>query len=397
MDLTWTKEELAFRDEVREFVKTQIPEDMRAKTFAHQRASREDYIRWHKILANRGWGAPNWPKEYGGTGWTSLQKLIFEVETFKGGAPRMLPFGLSMIGPVLMKFGNQAQKDYYLPRIINMDDWWCQGYSEPGSGSDLASLKTKAEIVGNEFVINGQKTWTTLAHHADWMFCLVRTDPSAKAQRGISMVLIDMRQPGVSVRPIKTLDSGAEVNEVWLENVKAPLENLVGELNGGWTYAKYLLGHERTGIAGLGYCYRELAILKSLAERTTARGESLGLDPRVRDSINRVEASVRALEMLLLRVAADSSSAEPGPKASILKIRGSEIQQDLARLQMQIAGADAWPYDPDWMFAESSFHGPGPDFSPAAAASYFDNRKTTIYGGSTEVQKGIIAKHIIGV
>jgi len=396
MDLTWTPDELAFRDEVRNFVQMNLPADLREKTFAHQRMKREDYVRWHQILAKKGWGAPTWAKEYGGTGWSTLQRLIFEIETFKGGAPRLIPFGLSMIGPVLMKFGTKAQKDYYLPRIITLEDWWCQGYSEPGSGSDLASLKTRAEIVGDEFVINGQKTWTTLAHHAHHMFCLVRTDPDAKAQRGISMVLIDMRQPGVTVRPIKTLDGSAEVNEVWLENVKAPVANLVGELNAGWTIAKYLLGHERTGIAGLGHCHRELAILKSLAERTMAGSESLSLDIRVRDNINRIEAQVRALEMLLLRVAADSS-AEPGPKASILKIRGSEIQQDLARLQMQVVGADSWPYDPEWMFAESAYYGPSPAFSAAASAGYFDMRKTSIYGGTNEVQKGIIAKHIIGV
>ncbi len=396
MDLTWTAEERAFREEVQTFLREKLPADLRAKAFAHQRLKREEYVHWHNTLTDRGWGAPNWPREHGGTGWNALQKLIFEIESFKAGAPRLLPFGLSMIGPVLIKYGSEAQKARFLPRILRVEDWWCQGYSEPGSGSDLASLTTRADRVGDHYVINGQKTWTTLGHQADWMFCLVRTDPAAKAQRGISMVLIDMRQPGVTVRPIKTLDGGVEVNEVWLEDVQAPLENLVGEENNGWTYAKYLLGHERTGIAGLGHCHRELAILTSLAERTMASGEALSLDPRVRDSINRIEAQVLALEMLLLRVAADATS-EPGPQASILKIRGSEIQQDLARLQMQVAGSDAWPYDPDWLLAESDFHGPGPEYSAAAAAGYFDMRKTSIYGGTTEVQKGIIAKQIIGV
>ncbi|MEI6116085.1 MAG: acyl-CoA dehydrogenase family protein [Burkholderiales bacterium] len=396
MDLTWTAEERAFRTDVQTFLQAKLPADLRATTFAHQRLKREDYIRWHRILADQGWGAPTWPKEYGGTGWNPLQRLIFEVESFKAGAPRLVPFGISMIGPVLMKFGSPAQKAHYLPRIIRMDDWWCQGYSEPGSGSDLASLSTRAERVGDHYIVNGQKTWTTMAQHADWMFCLVRTDPQAKAQRGISLVLFDMRQPGVTVRPIRTLDGGAEVNEVWLENVKVTADNLVGEENNGWTYAKYLLGHERTGIAGLGHCHRELAILKGMAERASSSGESLSLDPRVRDSINRIEAQVLALEMLLLRVAADAS-AEPGPQASILKIRGSEIQQDLARLQMQVAGPDAWPYDPEWMLAESAFHGPGPEYSAASAAGYFDMRKTSIYGGTTEVQKGIIAKQMIGV
>jgi alkylation response protein AidB-like acyl-CoA dehydrogenase len=395
MDLTWTAEERAFREEVQAFLNAKLPADLKAKAFAHHHLVRDDYIRWHALLAERGWGAPSWPKEYGGTGWNPMQRLIFEIESFKAGAPRLLPFGLSMIGPVLMKYGNQKQKDYYLPRIIEMKDWWCQGYSEPGSGSDLASLKTRAERVGDRYIINGQKTWTTLAHYADWMFCLVRTDPSAKAQRGISMVLIDMKQPGVTVRPIKTLNGSHDVNEVWLENVEAPLENLVGEENNGWTYAKYLLGHERTGIAGIGHCHRELAILKSLAERTMASGESLSLDSRVRDSINRIEAQVLALEMMLLRVASDSS--DPGPKASILKIRGSELQMELARLQMQVAGADSWPYDPEWLYADSEFHGPGPEYSAAASAGYFDMRKTAIYGGTNEVQKGIISKQIIGV
>jgi len=396
MDLTWTAQELAFRQEVRDFAEKNLPADIRDKQMHHQRLGKDDYIRWHRILADHGWGAPTWPKEFGGTGWNPVERLIFEIETYKAGAPRLLSFGLSMIGPVLMKFGSQKQKDYYLPRIIRVEDWWCQGYSEPGSGSDLASLKTRAERQGNKYIINGQKTWTTLAHHADWMFCLARTDPEAKAQRSISMILIDLRQPGVTVRPIRTLDGGAEVNEVWLENVEAPLENLVGEENDGWTYAKYLLGHERTGIAGIGHCHRELAILKQMARETMANGASLSLNSRTLDAINEIEAQVLALEMLLLRVAADSS-AGPGPQASILKIRGSELQQELARLQMQVAGPESWPYDPQWMRAESEFHGPGGEFDLGAAATYFDMRKTTIYGGTNEIQKGIIVKHIIGV
>ncbi len=395
MDLTWTTEERAFRQEVQDFVNAKLPAALRAKAFAHHRVTREEFVFWHNTLTDHGWGAPSWPKEYGGTGWNPVQRLIFEIESFKAGAPRLIPFGLSMIGPVLMKYGTQAQKDHFLPRMLRLEDWWCQGYSEPGSGSDLASLKTRAERVGDRYVINGQKTWTTMAHHADWIFCLTRTDTSAKAQRGISMILIDMKQPGVTVRPIRTLDGGAEVNEVWLENVEAPLENLVGEENHGWTYAKYLLGHERGGIAGIGHCHRELAILKSLAERTMASGESLSLSSRVRDSINRAEGQLLALELMVLRVAAGET--DPGPKASILKIRGSELQMELARLQMQVAGADAWPYDPEWMFAQAEDHGPSPEYSPAAAAAYFDMRKTAIYGGTNEVQKGIIAKQIIGV
>jgi len=396
MNLTWTPEERQFREAVRAFAAEKLPEDIRAKVLRHQRLERDDYVRWHNILADQGWGAPNWPVEHGGTGWNALQRLIFEVECFKAGAPRLLPFGLSMIGPVLMKYGSAEQKARLLPRMIRVEDWWCQGYSEPGSGSDLASLKTRAVRDGDDYVVNGQKTWTTLAQYADWMFCLVRTDPDARAQRGISMLLLDMRSPGVTVRPIRTLDGGHDVNEVWLEDVRVPVANLVGEENQGWTYAKYLLGHERTGIAGLGHCHRELGILKDVAARAQSRGRPLLQDSRMRDRIARIEVDIMALEMLLLRVAA-SNDGTPGPEASVLKIRGSEIQQDLAMLQMEVAGPDAWPYDPDWLVAGNDFHGPGPEMTAAAGAGYADMRKTSIYGGTTEVQKGIIARLVLGV
>ena len=396
MNLTWTPQERQFREAVRAFAAAKLPQDIRDKVLRHQRLERDDYVRWHNILADQGWGAPNWPVEYGGTGWNALQRLIFEVECFKAGAPRLLPFGLSMIGPVLMKYGSADQKARLLPRMIRVEDWWCQGYSEPGSGSDLASLKTRAVRDGDDYVVNGQKTWTTLAQYADWMFCLVRTDPDARAQRGISMLLLDMRAPGVTVRPIRTLDGGHDVNEVWLENVRVPVANLVGEENQGWTYAKYLLGHERTGIAGLGHCHRELGILKDMASRAQLRGRPLLQNSRMRDRISRIEVDIMALEMLLLRVAA-SNDGTPGPEASVLKIRGSEIQQDLAMLQMEVAGPDAWPYDPDWMVAGNDLHGPGPEMAAAAGAGYADMRKTSIYGGTTEVQKGIIARLVLGV
>ncbi|CAB3811167.1 acyl-CoA dehydrogenase family protein [Achromobacter denitrificans] len=396
MNLTWTPQERRFREEVRAFAEAELPGDIRDKVLRHQRLERDDYVRWHNILAERGWGAPNWPVEHGGTGWNALQRLIFEVECFKAGAPRLLPFGLSMIGPVLMKYGSAEQQARFLPRIPRVEDWWCQGYSEPGSGSDLASLKTRAERDGDDYVVNGQKTWTTLAQYADWMFCLARTDSAARAQRGISMLLLDMRAPGVTVRPIRTLDGGHDVNEVWLENVRVPAANLVGEENQGWTYAKYLLGHERTGIAGLGHCHRELGILKSMAGNARSRGRPLLSDSRMRDRISRIEVDIMALEMLLLRVAS-SNDGSPGPEASVLKIRGSEIQQDLAMLQMEVAGPDAWPYDPDWMFADAAWHGPGPEMAAAAGAGYADMRKTSIYGGTTEVQKGIIARQVLGL
>ena len=396
MNLTWTPQERRFREEVRAFAEAELPGDIRDKVLRHQRLERDDYVRWHSILAERGWGAPNWPVDHGGTGWNALQRLIFEVECFKAGAPRLLPFGLSMIGPVLMKYGSAEQQARFLPRIPRVEDWWCQGYSEPGSGSDLASLKTRAERDGDDYVVNGQKTWTTLAQYADWMFCLARTDSAARAQRGISMLLLDMRAPGVTVRPIRTLDGGHDVNEVWLENVRVPAANLVGEENQGWTYAKYLLGHERTGIAGLGHCHRELGILKSMAGNARSRGRPLLSDSRMRDRISRIEVDIMALEMLLLRVAS-SNDGSPGPEASVLKIRGSEIQQDLAMLQMEVAGPDAWPYDPDWMFADAAWHGPGPEMAAAAGAGYADMRKTSIYGGTTEVQKGIIARQVLGL
>jgi len=402
MQLTWTPEESRFRDEVRAFVAANLPADIRDKVMRHQRLHRDDYIRWHRVLDEHGWGAPTWPREFGGTGWNPIQRLVFEVECFAAGAPRLLPFGLSMIGPVLMKYGSKKQQQELLPRMIRVDDWWCQGYSEPGSGSDLASLKTRAEKAsgpgGGHYVVNGQKTWTTLAQYADHMFCLARTDPSVKPQAGISMLLIDMRQPGVTVRPIRTLDGGRDVNEVWLENVKVPVEDIVGEEGKGWTYAKYLLGHERIGIAGLGHCHRELRILKDLAARTRgSNGRPLLDDARMRDRISRIEVDIMALEMLLYRVAAARGDAPPGPEASVLKIRGSEIQQDLAMLQMEVAGPDAWPYDPDWMEADALFQGPGGEMTAPAGAGYADMRKTSIYGGTTEVQKGIIARMILGL
>jgi alkylation response protein AidB-like acyl-CoA dehydrogenase len=398
MDLRFTAEEQAFHDEVRAFVRESLPEDIRAKVLSHQRVERDDYVRWHRILNAKGWGAPTWPKEYGGTGWNAIQRLIFEIETSIAGAPRLLPFGLAMIGPVLMKYASPEMKARFLPRIPNVDDFWCQGYSEPGSGSDLASLKTRAIRQGDKYVVNGQKTWTTMAHFADWIFCLVRTDTGAKQQEGISLLLIDMKSPGVTVRPIVTLDGGHDVNETWFENVEVPVENLVGEENRGWTYAKYLLGHERTGIAGIGHCYRELSQLKHYAQETDdGRGGKMIDDVRMRDKIARLEMDLLALEMLLLRVAAGSGAQGPGPEASVVKIRGSELQQDIAMLQQEVAGPNGWPYSPQWLEPGVDVPAAGPVWAPAAASTYFDMRKTSIYGGATEVQKTIIAKMIIGL
>ncbi|MCA3188905.1 MULTISPECIES: acyl-CoA dehydrogenase family protein [unclassified Cupriavidus] len=396
MDLRFTREEEAFREEVGAFVRASLPADIRDKVLGHRRVEKDDYVRWHRILHAQGWGAPTWPTEWGGTGWNALQRLIFEIETFRAGAPRMLPFGLTMIGPVLMKYASAEHKARFLPRIPTVEDFWCQGYSEPGAGSDLASLRTRAVRKGDKYIVNGQKTWTTMAHFADWIFCLVRTDAEAKPQEGISMLLIDMKSPGVTVRPIKTLDGGHDVNETWFEDVEVPVENLLGEKNRGWTYAKYLLGHERTGIAGIGHCYRELRQLRHYAAETTdGRGRPLIEDVRMRDKIARVEMDLLALEMLLLRVATQAAGT-PGPEASMVKIRGSELQQDIAMLQMEVAGPNGWPYSPDWMEPGAPQPVTGPDWAAPAASTYYDMRKTTIYGGSTEVQKSIIAKMIIG-
>ncbi|MGE8366441.1 acyl-CoA dehydrogenase family protein [Cupriavidus basilensis] len=397
MDLRFTAAEQGFREEVRAFAQDRLPADIRDKVLGHRRLGKDDYVRWHRILHAHGWGAPAWPKQFGGTGWTAMQRLIFEIETFRAGAPRLLSFGLTMIAPVLMKYGSPEQQARFLPRIPGMEDFWCQGYSEPGSGSDLASLKTRAERRGDRYIVNGQKIWTTMAQYADWIFCLVRTDPDARQQEGISMLLIDMKSPGITVRPIVTLDGSHDVNETWFENVEVPVANLVGEENRGWTYAKYLLGHERTGIAGIGHCHRELRQLKHYASQATdGAGRPMSEDVRMRDKIARLEMDLMALEMLLLRAITQDGGRGPGPEASIIKIRGSELQQDIAMLQMEVAGPHAWPFAPQWLDAGSVQPVSGPDWAAPAAATYFDMRKTTIYGGATEVQKNIIAKMILG-
>jgi alkylation response protein AidB-like acyl-CoA dehydrogenase len=364
---------------------------------------KDDMVRWQKILYRRGWGAGMWPKRFGGAGWSVVQQHIFDEEAAAAGAPPQLPFSLRMVAPVLMAYGNAAQQGYFLPRIISGEDWWCQGYSEPGSGSDLASLRTTAERRADHYVVSGQKTWNTLGQHADWIFCLVRTSSEARPQLGISFLLIDMKTPGVSVRPIITLEGEHEINDIFFDNVKVPVENLVGEENKGWTYAKFLLGHERTNNAGIGNCKRSLKRLKKIAGTQMMNGRPLIEDPRFRDRIARVELELMALEITNLRVlsAEASESRAPGPEVSMLKIKGSEIIQQLAELQMHALGHDALPYirealELDWsappLLAEHY-----PEYAPPLAGQYFNLRKTTIYAGSTEVQKNIIAKLILGL
>ncbi len=396
MDFEFTPDEKRFREDVRNFVRANLPKDVAEKVIQGKRLEKEDYLRWHRALHQQGWIGHTWPREYGGTGWNAVQQYIFEEECADAGAPQTMPFGLRMVAPVIMKFGSQAQKDYFLPRILSGEDWWCQGYSEPGSGSDLASLKTKAERKGDKYVVNGQKTWTTLAQHADWIFCLVRTASDVRAQEGISFLLVDMKSKGVTVRPIIMLDMEHEINEVWFEDVEVPAQNLVGEENRGWTYAKYLLGHERTGNAGVGFCKRWLKQLKRYASAQPSGGKALIEDARFRDKVAQLEIELLALEITNLRMIADQDKG-PGPEASMLKVRGSEIQQTLTELMMQALGTHALLWQPAALDAGYAGEVAGPAFGPPLTGDYFNFRKASIYAGSNEIQRNIITKMMLGL
>jgi alkylation response protein AidB-like acyl-CoA dehydrogenase len=397
MDLKESADEQAFRIEVREFVARELPAAIRDRVLGFKRVEREDYVRWQRLLNARGWGAPGWPVEHGGTGWSAMERVIFEEECFRGGAPRQMPFGLSMVGPVLIRFGAAAQQARFLPRILAFDDWWCQGYSEPGAGSDLASLQTRAERHGEVYVVNGQKTWTSFAHWANWIFCLVRTRGDGKPQAGISFLLIDMSSPGVRVRPIRTLDQGADVNEVFFDEVRVPVAQRIGEEHGGWAIAKYLLGHERTNIAGIGMCQRLLRRLQEIARAPLNGGAPRIEDPRFRDRLAKLEIDVLSHQWSLMRLISLERSGKPiGTEASILKIRGSEIQQDLGELLMECAAAYALPYVPEALGLDSQPVASDPLLN-ALAAQYVDLRKVSIYGGTTEVQKNLIAKALLGL
>lgn len=396
MDLDYTATDLAFRDTVRAFLEANLPTDLQQKVRMHRRLERDDYVRWHRICARQGWAAPAWPVEYGGPGWSATERHIWEEECARAGTPPILPFGVNMVAPVIMAFGNAAQKAYYLPRILNCDDWWCQGYSEPGSGSDLASLKTTAERVGEHYIVNGQKTWTTLGQHADMIFCLVRTDSTVRKQEGISFLLIDMKTPGITVRPIIMLDEEHEVNEVFFDNVKVPVENLIGQENKGWTYAKYLLGHERTGIAGVGRSKRELLFLKKIASEQFKGGRPLLQDPVFAAKVASLEIELMALETTVLRVMTQADH-RPGPEASLLKVRGSEIQQLLTELMLEALGPNGLPFDTDYLEGKHEHALTGDDAAAPLAGYYFNFRKTSIYGGSNEIQKNIITQMILGL
>lgn len=383
----------AFRDEVRRFIDANLPADIRDKVEAGKRIAKEDYVRWQRILHKQGWMAPSWPVEHGGTGWTPLQCAIFETELGRAPCPPIIAFGVTMVGPVIIAFGNETQKKHYLPRILASEDWWCQGYSEPDAGSDLAGLKTRAVLDGDHYVVNGSKTWTTYAQYADMMFCLVRTDPVAKKQEGISFLLMDMHSSGITVHPIVTMDGGAEVNTVFFDNVRVPKANLIGQEGKGWTYAKYLLGYERANIARVGLSTRMLERLKAVARQEMSQGRPLIEDPAFQVEIAAVEIDLLALEATVFRM---STSKAPGPESSILKIKGSLIQQTLTELLTEAVGVYAMPYLPEWF--EPGWNGEpvGPDYAPPLASTYFNWRKVSIYGGSNEILRNIIAKHKLG-
>ncbi len=393
MDLSYSAEETAFRDEVRGWLAANLPADIRERVTSYRHLPREDMIRWHKILAAKGWSVPHWPKEWGGTAWNITQRYIYDEEFGRAGAPGLAPFGPTMCASVLLKFGTPEQKNRFLPRIREGDDFWVQGYSEPGSGSDLASLKTKAERQGDHYLVNGQKIWTTLGHYGDWIFCLVRSDFSVeKRQDGISFLLMDMKTPGITVRPLILMDGGHEVNEIFFENVKVPVENLVYEENKGWTVAKYLLGHERMGNAQVGASKREVTALRAMAGKALRNGRPLMEDSRFRDRLSRVEIELQALELTAMRFLdrMRKTGQPPGADVSMLKIKGTEIQQSITELMMQVAGPSAQPF----VGVDGGAVDP---HTSRLAPRYFNYRKTSIYAGSNEIQRNIIAKMTLGL
>ncbi|MFT4064050.1 acyl-CoA dehydrogenase family protein [Paraburkholderia sp.] len=402
MDLNFTPEEEAFRASVLAFLRDRLPRRLADKVHGGRRLTRDDMAEWHAILNAQGWLANHWPKEYGGPGWNAVQKFIFENECALAGAPRVVPFGVNMLGPVLIRYGSDAQKRHWLPRILDGSDWWCQGYSEPGAGSDLASVKTTAvrgnDAQGEHYVVNGQKTWTTLGHYANMIFCLVRTATDVRKQEGISFLLIDMNTPGVEVRPIITLDGEHEVNEVFFTDVRVPADNLVGEENKGWTYAKYLLTYERTNIAGVGFSVAAFNRLRKIAATQRRNGRPLAEDPAFAARMARVEIDLENMKTTNLRViAAVAGGGVPGAESSMLKIRGTEIRQEISSLTRRAIGAYAQPFVEEALHEGFDGVPVGPDEAASAAAQYFNNRKLSIFGGSNEIQKNIISKMILGL
>ena len=400
MDLRYTPEETKFRDEVRAFFRTALPAPIRRKMELGQRLAKEDIVTWQRILNAKGWAVPSWSREWGGTDWGPVKTYIFKEEMQLAPAPDTLGFNVSMIGPVLIAFGSDAQKRHFLPRVANLDYWFCQGFSEPGAGSDLASLRTSARLDGNEYVVNGQKIWTSQAHRADWMFCLVRTGTDAKQQRGISYLLIDTKTPGLTIRPIPTIDGEHHFNEVFFDNVRVPAENIVGEENKGWTYAKYLLGHERVGIARVGASKYRLQRAKELAKSVYVGDIPLAQTERFREKVASVEVELKALEITQMRVVANARNLPPGapdPTSSILKLKGTELQQATTEILMEVAGANAMIRQQEHLWGTATEPAIGPEWTATTAADYFYTRAASIYGGSNEIQKNVIAKRILGL
>jgi len=400
MDLRFTPDELTFRDEVRAFFRAALPADIRRKMELGQRQSKDDIVTWQRILNAKGWAVPHWSVEWGGTGWGPVKNYIFKEEMQLAPAPDPLSFNVSMVGPVLIAFGSEAQKRHFLPKVANLDYWFCQGFSEPGAGSDLASLRTSATLEGDHYVVNGQKIWTSRAHNADWMFCLVRTNASAKLQSGISYLLIDMKTPGLTVRPIPTIDGEHHFNEVFFDNVRVPAENLVGEENKGWTYAKYLLGNERVGIARVGASKYRLQKAKELAQQVYIGDTALAETERFREKVAVVEVELKALEITQMRVIANSLNLPPGvqdPASSVLKLKGTELQQATTEILMEVAGAHAMAQQSEHLWGTAKDEPIGPAWSASVAPDYFYTRAASIYGGSNEIQKNVIAKRILGL
>jgi pimeloyl-CoA dehydrogenase large subunit len=399
LDLRFSDEENAFRKEVRDFIAKNLPDDIRQWLLLGHHATPDMLRRWTKILhAQGGWATPGWPKSAGGPGWDAVRRYIFSEELQQAPAPSPLPFNAAMVGPVIYTFGNEAQKARFLPQTQTLDIWWCQGFSEPGAGSDLASLKTSAKRDGDHYVVNGQKTWTSYAQYADWIFMLVRTDPEAKKQEGISFLVIDMKTPGITVRPIITIEGGHEVNEVFFDDVRVPVENLIGEENKGWDCAKFLLGNERMSIARVGTSKQRIRYIRELAA-AEQDGEAALLDnPRLAEKLTALEVELKALEITQLRVVAKAREGgnKPDPVTSVLKIKGSEIQQATSEVLMEVAGGAALPFQPP--HADGSNEPPvGPGWAATVAPNYFNWRKFSIYGGSNEIQRTIIAKGILGL
>ena len=398
MDLRFTQEEIAFRNEVRTFFESALPESIRRKGLLGQRTSKEDLVTWQRILNRKGWATPMWPKEYGGTGWDAVRYFIYKEEMNRANAPEPLGMNVHMVGPVIIAFGTEEQKKEFLPKVQNLDLWFCQGFSEPGSGSDLASLKSRAVRDGDHYVINGQKLWTTNGHRADWMFGLFRTDTNAKKQMGISYILLDMKSPGITVRPIITIDGNHYVNEVFFDNVRVPAKNLIGEENKGWTYAKFLLGNERVGIARVGFSAGRIAYAKAIAARTVVDGRPLAEHPRFREKMALIEVELKALEITNMMVVAGMKKSGPtqDPRTSVLKLKGTEIQQALCEILLEIAGPAALAHEHAFLEGSDELI-TAPEWNATAAPNYFRVRAATIYGGTSEVQRNVVAKGVLGI